>query len=195
MTATPQSDSAVGVVRPPHTGPDVATNAPRESLLVLSDIHLGSDINDRAPPGGAPRRSKRIDADLIDLLRHYARTPPSADRWRIVIAGDFIDFIGMAMTAGETLGAELNTQLSEEERAHGLGNASDHAWLKLRRVADRHAEVFASLADFVARGNTMTLVHGNHDIEFHWEAVKTEFKDILFAHARAKDAAVDEARF
>jgi UDP-2,3-diacylglucosamine pyrophosphatase LpxH len=175
-----------------------ASDGARESLLVLSDVHLGSDINDRAPPGAAPRRSKSIDADLIDLIRYYARTPPSGDRWRIVIAGDFIDFIGMAMTAAPRDGRALDTELSEEEHAHGLGNAADHARIKLRRVAERHEEVFASLADFVARGNTMTLVHGNHDIEFHWEGVKEDFKDILFRHACVRSDTgkpVDEALF
>jgi UDP-2,3-diacylglucosamine pyrophosphatase LpxH len=166
----------------------------RESLLVLSDVHLGSDINDRAPPGGASRRSRSIDADLVELIGHYARTPPSGDRWRIVIAGDFIDFIGISITAdSRSSGGLLDTEPSEEELAHGLGNAEDHARIKLRRVADRHREVFASLADFVARGNTMTLVHGNHDIEFHWEAVKSELKDQLAALAPLGSIAEIEA--
>src|SRR5689334_3229124 len=45
--------------------------APRETLLILSDVHLGSDINDKAPPGAAPRRSQRVDDDLTALFRHY----------------------------------------------------------------------------------------------------------------------------
>jgi UDP-2,3-diacylglucosamine pyrophosphatase LpxH len=167
----------------------------KETLLILSDVHLGSDINDRAAPGSETRRSKSVDADLVALIRHYARTPPAADRWRIVIAGDFIDFIGMSMAADPREGA-LDTAPSEEELLHGLGNASDHARLKLRRVAERHREVFQSLADFVAAGNTMTLVHGNHDIEFHWEAVKVELKAQLSSLARlaAEDVAAFEGR-
>ena len=163
----------------------------KESLLILSDVHLGSDINDRAAPGSETRRSKSVDADLVALLRHYARTPPAADRWRIVIAGDFIDFIGMSMAADPREGA-LDTAPSEEELLHGLGNASDHARLKLRRVAERHREVFQSLADFVAAGNTMTLVHGNHDIEFHWEVVKAELKAQLSSLALVPESAPED---
>jgi UDP-2,3-diacylglucosamine pyrophosphatase LpxH len=153
---------------------------PTESLLVFSDVHLGSDIQD-----GAARRSRRsseVDRDLVRLLMHYRAQPPTADRWRIVIAGDFIDFIGMTIAPRED--DALETALTPEERQHGLGGAADHARLKLRRVAARHADVFAALAAFVADGHALSIVHGNHDIEFYWDAVKSDFRDVLFAHAQ-----------
>src|ERR1700723_4779883 len=109
-------------VRPPQ---------PSESLLVFSDVHLGSDLNDCTP--NVTHRSASIDRDLVLFLAHYRREKPTGDRWRIVIAGDFIDFIGMAIAVP----AQLSTPPSKEERAHGLGNASEHARLKLQRVADR----------------------------------------------------------
>jgi UDP-2,3-diacylglucosamine pyrophosphatase LpxH len=146
---------------------------------VFSDVHLGSDLDDRN--GYAPRRSAAVDHDLVDLLAHYRRTAPKADRWRIVVAGDFIDFIGMTITPDEP----PETRLNDEERRHGLGGAPDHARAKLRRVARRHADVFAALAAFVADGHALTLVHGNHDIEFHWDEVKDDFRVALLAHARA----------
>jgi len=164
----------------------------RESLLVLSDVHLGSDLNVQAMATGFGRRSKSVDADLAELLRHYRRTPPEGDRWRIVIAGDFIDFIGMALPPD---GAELATAPSEEELAHGLGNAADHAGVKLRRVAERHEEVLAALAGFVADGHALTIVHGNHDVEFHWENVRDEFKAILRRLAGAPREGVDGDAF
>ncbi|HWL86929.1 MAG TPA: hypothetical protein VNO21_14065, partial [Polyangiaceae bacterium] len=148
----------------------------RESLLVLSDVHLGSDLHDQARTTGFGRRSKQVDHDLVMLLRHYRKTPPLGDRWRLVIAGDFIDFIGMSLPSSAE---ELTTAPSDEELAHGLGNAEDHARIKMRRVGERHLEVFAALAEFVADGHMLTVVHGNHDVEFHWDAVKDEFKKIL----------------
>jgi UDP-2,3-diacylglucosamine pyrophosphatase LpxH len=168
---------------------------PRETLLILSDVHLGSDINDRAPPGVHPRRSKRVDDDLVALFRHYAAAAPSAgaDRWRAVIAGDFVDFIGMVASPDQA--RDLDTRLSEEEIAHGLGNASDHAREKMRRVGERHREVLGQIASFVARGNALTVIHGNHDIEFHWDAVRDEFKQILARLACEKDPSLDPAAF
>jgi UDP-2,3-diacylglucosamine pyrophosphatase LpxH len=167
------------------------SGAPTETLLILSDVHLGSDINDRAP-GASPRRSQRIDQDLIALFRHYARVAPAAERWRAVIAGDFIDFIGIAIGA-EGARAQLDTDPSEEELAHGLGNSSDHARMKLKRVAERHTEVLAAIAEFVAKGHALTMVHGNHDIEFHWESVQTEFREILARLAIIAHPEIDAA--
>jgi UDP-2,3-diacylglucosamine pyrophosphatase LpxH len=162
--------------------------SPTESLLVFSDVHLGSDLNDR-PVGEVIRRSSRIDADLAKLLRHYATQQPSGDRWRIVIAGDFIDFIGMAISPDD----EGGTELTLEEREHGLGNSSEHARIKLRRVAQRHEDVFQALASFVANGHALTVVHGNHDVEFYWDDVKKDFREILLRHAMANGQVEREA--
>jgi UDP-2,3-diacylglucosamine pyrophosphatase LpxH len=149
-----------------------------ESLLILSDVHLGNDLNDLTSHGA--RRSKLVDSDLANLLAHYGRTPPSGRRWRLVIAGDFIDFIGMAIRPRE---GELDTEPSDEEREHGLGNAADHGRVKLRAVGARHAVVFEALAAFVADGHALTIVHGNHDVEFHWDGVKQELRALLVAIA------------
>jgi UDP-2,3-diacylglucosamine pyrophosphatase LpxH len=156
---------------------------PKESLLVFSDVHLGSDLNDRLVT--RVRRSKRIDRDLVHFLEHYREAPEGADRWRVVIAGDFIDFIGMSIDPLATDG--VVTALNEEEREHGLGNASDHARAKLRRVAKRHPDVFEALGLMVARGHALTVVHGNHDVEFHWEEVQRDFRALLLAAAERSD--------
>jgi UDP-2,3-diacylglucosamine pyrophosphatase LpxH len=161
-----------------------------ESLIVFSDVHLGSDIQDGI--SRPARRSEEVDRDLVRLITHYRSRPPSAKRWRIVIAGDFIDFIGMTVAPRPT--DVVETSLTNEEEQHGLGGACDHARLKLRRVATRHAEVFAALAAFVADGHALTLVHGNHDIEFHWDEVKDDFRDILRSHVRESVTDTDEFR-
>ncbi len=162
-------------------------SVPAESLLVFSDVHLGNDLNDCTQ--NVTRRSASIDKDLVHFLAHYRKQQPRGQRWRIVIAGDFIDFISMAIAVP----TEVTTEANEEERAHGLGNASDHARLKLRRVAVRHHDVFQELARFVADGHALTIVHGNHDIEFHWDAVKDDFRAILEAHAKDADAQEESA--
>jgi len=167
-------------------------------LLILSDVHLGNDLNDlphddgrHAPgsaeasskPHGRVRRSARVDADLVNLLAHYRCTPCAGRRWRLIIAGDFIDFIGMAILPRE---GEIISESSDEERAHGLGNSSDHARFKLRAVVARHRLVFEALADFVADGHAVTIVHGNHDVEFHWDPVKEELRTLLADMARQR---------
>jgi UDP-2,3-diacylglucosamine pyrophosphatase LpxH len=161
-----------------------------ETLLVLSDVHLGSDLNDFGNP---TRRSRGVDEDLVKLIRHYRNAPPRGERWHLVVAGDFIDFVGMAVRAE---GVELSTERSEEERAHGLGNAADHVRIKLRLVVERHRDVFDALAGFVADGHSLGFVHGNHDIEFYWDAVKDDLRSLLLRRAGAAQAgAIDGPAF
>jgi hypothetical protein len=120
-----------------------------DSLLLLSDVHLGSDLNDFGNP---IRRSRRVDEDLVKLITHYRTVALPNDRWRLVVAGDFIDFVGMAVRAE---GVGLATERSDEELEHGLGSAVDHVRVKLRLVSERHGEVFDALAGFVADGHAL----------------------------------------
>ncbi len=162
-----------------------------ERLLVFSDVHLGSDLNDR---GQSPRRTSDIDSDLVELLRHYGAMPSDAERWRVVIAGDFIDFIGMTVAPSDASDG-LTTELTEEEHKHGLGSSADHARVKLQRVATRHSNVFDALAELLAGGHALTVVHGNHDVEFHWDEVKADFRDLLLSRALAVRPDLDAEAF
>ncbi len=161
-----------------------ATPKPSESILVFSDVHLGSDLNDAGP---FVPRSAAVDRDLARMLAHYRGVRPPADRWRIVIAGDFIDFVGMSIDPKED--EQLDTELTPEERRNGVGSAEDHARLKLRRVARRHAEVFDELGKLVNEGHTLTMLHGNHDIELHWDGLKEDFRDLVAAGASDEERA------
>ncbi len=161
-----------------------------ESLLVISDVHLGSDLNDFGHP---IRRSRRVDEDLVKLIMHYRAAAPPIDRWRLVVAGDFIDFVGMTVRAD---GVALATERSDEEREHGLGSAVDHVRVKLRLVVERHREVFDALAGFVADGHALGFIHGNHDLEFYWDAVKDDLRLLLWERAcAAQNDAIDRPAF
>ncbi len=167
---------------PVRTGYTGAVSPTSESLLVFSDVHLASDLNDS---GSSVPRSKRIDDDLRDLLAHYRKVTPPAQRWRLVIAGDFVDFVGMSIDAGET--DELVTEPTAAERAFGLGGAEDHVRLKLKRAVARHPEVFAELAGFVSDGHAVTFISGNHDLEMHWDSVKADIRSLLAVGGARRD--------
>lgn len=160
------------------------------NLIVLSDVHLGSDLVHHARPD-APARSEtsvRRDRDLVALLEWY-RARRNGDRpWRLVIAGDLVDFAGMSVAASPD---EVETELTEEEKVNGLGSAADHTLAKLRQVAAHHRDVFVAFARFVEAGNTLVVVRGNHDLEFHWEPVQRAFCDMLRAHAPIDAGAVE----
>ncbi len=162
-----------------------------ESLVVLSDVHLGSDLG--VPGAVAPARSVQIDDDLCRLIDHYRSTEPNGERWRLVVAGDFIDFVGMTLPT-DAPGTE--TAPNEEELLHGLGNAEDHAVAKMHAVAVRHREIFAALGRFVAEGHAITFIRGNHDVELHWSLVRAELARTIVEHARAwsEDPAAHDGR-
>lgn len=144
------------------------------NLLVLSDVHLGSDLVHCARPD-APARDRTNDArdtQLVALLDWYREHPQCGLPWRLVIAGDLVDFVGMSVSPPKT---GIGRSLDPEDVALGLGSAEDHTVYKLRCVARRHGPVFESIARFVAAGNTAILVRGNHDVDFHWPAVQDEF--------------------
>jgi UDP-2,3-diacylglucosamine pyrophosphatase LpxH len=162
------------------------------NVLAFSDVHLGSDLVSHAIPDAPPRSRISIarDRDLSAFLDWY-RTHRVGERpWRLVIGGDFIDFSGMSVMAPHD---ELATAPTEEELAHGLGGAADHSLTKLRLVMAHHASVMKSLADFVAAGNQLVIVRGNHDIDWHWECVQTEFVKGMQALSNVPDGAVEFA--
>jgi len=166
--------------------------ASAHNLLVLSDVHLGSDLVQHAQPDAPVRgaASLRRDRELSSLLDWYRERRNDGKPWRLVIAGDLVDFVGMSVSA---TGAEIDTEPTEEERAHGLGSSVDHTLAKLRRVAEHHHEVFAALGRFVAAGNALVIVRGNHDVDFHWEPVQSAFRDVLAAHGATAAGSVEFA--
>jgi UDP-2,3-diacylglucosamine pyrophosphatase LpxH len=161
------------------------------NLLVLSDIHLGSDLVQHAQPD-APRRaraSQRRNRDLVGFLDFYRQHPRGGRPWRLVIAGDFMDFAGMSVMPD----LSYETTLTSEELAHGLGGAPDHTLAKLEMLMDHEQSVMSSLAAFVAAGNSLVIVRGNHDVDWHWEPVQEAFRRRLIAHAAFPDAQLEFA--
>lgn len=155
------------------------------NLLVLSDLHLGSDLVHHAQPD-APRRaraSQRRNQDLVGFLEFYREHPRDGRPWRLVIAGDFMDFAGMSVMPD----VRYETAPTSEELAHGLGGAPDHTLAKLDLLMDHEHEVMLSLAKFVAAGNSLVIVRGNHDVDWHWEPVQELFRKRLLAHASFPD--------
>jgi UDP-2,3-diacylglucosamine pyrophosphatase LpxH len=148
-------------------------------LLVLSDVHLGSDLVQHAQPD-APlraRASARRERDLVGFLDFYRTHRKNGLAWRLVIAGDFIDFVGMSVLPN----VAYETTPTEEELAHGLGGARDHALAKLRLLMKHESAVMACLANFIADGHSLVIVRGNHDVDWHWEVVQEEFRSALRA--------------
>jgi UDP-2,3-diacylglucosamine pyrophosphatase LpxH len=160
-------------------------------LLALSDLHLGSDLVQHVRPEQPERSrtSEQRDQALVALLRWYAARRAGGLPWRLVIGGDFVDFTGMSVTAAP---GAVETEPTDEERSHGLGSARDHTLAKIALVFEHHRPVMQALAEFLAAGNSLVIVRGNHDVEWHWRAVQRDFRRRL---ARLAPFAAAQVRF
>lgn len=160
-----------------------APHARAFDYLVLSDVHLGSDLVQHVRPWA--RQSwlsvdAEIDQRLIGLLAHYRERAGHDRKLCLIIAGDFLDLVGVSLPPERSA---LKTEPTREERRHGLGSAHDHVVQKVRAIAARHGRVFAALYEFLAGGHRLVIVRGNHDIELHWREAQRAFVDAIRAHA------------
>jgi hypothetical protein len=157
--------------------------APTHNYLLLSDVHLGSDIVPHSRPWAKDSwllEEAAIDARLIALLDHYREQPHADLPWCLILAGDFVDLVGVSIGPEER---RLRTEPTRDERVYGLGSASDHVVQKMHAIAERHAAVFKALSAFVAAGNRLVVVRGNHDVELHWHAAQRAFVHGITRHA------------
>ncbi len=151
--------------------------------LLLSDVHLGSDIVPHLRPWAVSSwlsREAEIDARLVAFLEHYRERCGEGRHWRLVIAGDFLDLVGISLAPRAE---EVQTPPTRDEQLYGLGSAPDHVVQKIRAIAARHPNVFAALMRFVAAGHELVIVRGNHDIELHWRAAQRVLIETIVGHA------------
>jgi UDP-2,3-diacylglucosamine pyrophosphatase LpxH len=158
-----------------HQSPDDGFN-----YIMLSDVHLGSDIIPHVRPWASTSwllEKHEIDARLVGWLNHYAAHRDQGRPWRLVIAGDFLDLAGVSLTTP----AGMRTAPTAEEQRHGLGSAVDHVLHKVEAIVARHPTVFHALGRFVAAGNALVFVRGNHDIELHWNEAQNALVSAMLA--------------
>ena len=125
-------------------------------LLLISDLHLGSHLKPRMR-GEEVHLASRIEETFPRFMEHYLR----GGRWQLVINGDFIDF--------------WNIELPEQRHVDG----ERLAVARLHAVLDAHPAVEDALGRFLAAGNGIVFVTGNHDAELLYPGVRAALVDRL----------------
>src|SRR5256885_736911 len=137
-----------------------------KNILVISDLHLGEDLR----PGGANvsylRHLATLERELEKFLAHYTSHRLGDTPWRLVVNGDMVDFMSVMILPEDK--AVHHHDDDEEDRLYGLGFGERQSQKKMERVIARHQGVFKRLGEFVAAGNELVIVVGNHDVEFHY---------------------------
>ncbi len=151
------------------------------NLLVVSDLHISEGLD---PESGkfSPLEDFLFDDAFARFLRYHEEIrsqPRFGDRpWLLIINGDLFDFLQVVSLPQEgrllqaVKGLERRKELSINERDYGLGTTAEESEWKLKQIARGHQHFFAALGWFVARGNHVAVVKGNHDVELHWPQVQ-----------------------
>jgi UDP-2,3-diacylglucosamine pyrophosphatase LpxH len=146
-----------------------------ENILIISDLHLGEDLKPAIVKGTLPHLSI-LERELQSFLDHYRKYRRNGRPWHLIINGDMVDFLSVCLIP------ERHEEGGDgEDLVWGLGSRPQAARQKMLRVFERHPGVFAALARFVAAGHRLSIVAGNHDVEFHWPLVQHTFKEGIAA--------------
>jgi UDP-2,3-diacylglucosamine pyrophosphatase LpxH len=146
--------------------------SPTHNLLIISDLHLGEDLKP-ASKSGYLRHVPLLERELESFLEHYRRSRRDGRPWELIVNGDMVDFLSVCLFPE---GQPGSGHADPEDHVWGLGTGPEDARTKMTRVLERHPAVFRALARFVGAGNKLSIVVGNHDVEFHWPVVQDTFR-------------------
>lgn len=136
---------------------------PRLEHVLLSDVHLNEILPTR-PPGWWEYKgpASRQDGDLVGLLRSLeARRPAAYDATELIFNGDTFEF---DLVKSHPEGVKVPTE--------GLPPTSEASVFKIQRILSDHVELVHGLARFLAAGNRVVFVMGNHDRELCYPEVQ-----------------------
>lgn len=141
------------------------------NLLVVSDLHL-SEGRDSKSKKFSKNEDFFFDEEFARFLAHYQDTGRwNGAKWHLIINGDFLDFL-QVITADDVPSAVASGSGHPEL---GLPCGEQETVQKLAKIANGHWLFFESLGGFVAAGHLLTIIKGNHDVEFHYPGVRAAF--------------------
>jgi UDP-2,3-diacylglucosamine pyrophosphatase LpxH len=124
------------------------------------------------------RRSRRVKAlspaEQAEFLKDFTE-------WKQIL-----ERVGIRRTVDE-----LMARINDKEELYGLRTNDYKSVLRLDIVIQGHAEFFIALAEWLAAGNRLVIVKGNHDLEWYWLAVRNYLRlDLAERIARQQNADV-----
>jgi hypothetical protein len=131
-----------------------------DTAVMISDIHVGDplrpDLDDF-----------QSDDDFARLLSERVPAASGGAPATLVIAGDFLDF------------PQVLPELARGCPGPRFGLTQAESVARVTRMLDGHPKVFSSLAAFLAKGNQVLVLPGNHDIDLHWPEVFAALRHAL----------------
>ena len=164
------------------------------NYLFVSDLHLseGRDPNTGLLSFTEDFFQDEAFARFLVYHVNLSRLPESAPHyrkpWKLVINGDFFDFLQVTKLPAEgdelqsVRGVRHHQDLSSNEREYGLGTRSAEIAWKLEQIERGHPIFFQALGWFLAHsGHELIIIKGNHDVEMYWPAVQARMRSLVAA--------------
>ena len=168
------------------------TEKPPYKLVVVSDLHLSEGWDE---DGYLQKKEDFFfDHSFKRFLAYLAEQARQGDfQYRLLINGDFVDFLQFTTLPGEE--ALPGETLTERERGFGLGTGEAKTLWKLERLLSGHKVFFAAIADFLAKGHQLFILPGNHDIEWVMPGLQASFRQRVSGLAATAGALDDRIWF
>lgn len=133
-------------------------------LLIVSDLHLSEGWDEKTKKLSR-HEDFFFDQSFQRFLKFYMEKGIKEKcRVNLIIAGDFVDLLQViSLPEGDTVEGEA---ITPREREFGLGTSPKKSCWKLRKLMNGHWIFFQALSQFLVAGNAVTIIPGNHDIEF-----------------------------
>lgn len=156
------------------------------AYFVVSDLHL-CDVEEHADGWKAYKSARFLfDDALAQAVDGFLTSGPRDDERVVVLNGDVIDF-DLVTAAPDQAPFPVN----RVERRRGMAPTEAKSVWKLQRVLGDHPRFVSMLAGVLAAGHRVVYVLGNHDREFHFEAVQAALRDAVAEHARSEGHDID----
>ena len=156
-------------------------------LIVISDLHLSVGYNKKT--GRYSRNEDFFFDEEFKRFLEYLHKGKSPKK-HLIIAGDLFDFLqvdgdkvrelykdGKTKESYKKWRGPFKNKITKREKKFGLGTEEDKTVWKLGVIAKGHKVFFQALGNFLSKGNRLSIITGNHDIELYWEEVQKALKD------------------
>ena len=146
-------------------------------VLIISDLHLRGGWDKPA------QGMYHFDAEFADFLRYYRLNRASGRRWQLVIAGDLIEFLYLTDLPAVDSPMLRGAAYTENETRYGVGNDGPRTrWALDTILRSSHPQLLLALARFIAEGNQVVILRGNHDSGLFWPEVQEHLRRLIAEH-------------
>ncbi len=146
-------------------------SATRNKILIVSDLHLTSG-KDYERGVWSPTEDFFWDQELKAFLEYYGKESGAT----LIINGDLVDFLQVLVRPSSEESELYGIPPADVSAVYGLKTSEAASVYQVDKVVDGHPVAFQALADWLARGNSVVLLKGNHDVQLFWEAPRERLR-------------------